>query len=230
MIKGVVSMKIHSSIGDLIGNTPLIELKNIALQENLCAKLVAKLEFFNPAGSVKDRVAYNMIMQAESKGLLKEGSVIIEPTSGNTGIGLAAVGASRGYKVILTMPDTMSIERRNLLKAYGAEVELTDGSRGMLGAIEKAEELATSIPNSFIPGQFVNDDNSDAHKTTTGPEKSPIFITANELEMSEQNPDNYYLYRVYNFDSSLMKGDIAIRKGSLKPLCTSAQTYKVEFK
>jgi len=163
-------MKIYNSISDLVGNTPLLELKNIEKEEELCAKLVAKLEYFNPAGSVKDRVALNMIEQAEKKGVLKEGSVIIEPTSGNTGIGLAAIAASKGYKVILTMPDTMSVERRTLLKAYGAEVVLTDGSKGMSGAIEKAEELAQSISGSFIPGQFVSIDNPDAHKATTGPE------------------------------------------------------------
>lgn len=163
-------MKVYNSISELIGRTPLLELTNIEKQEKLCAKLVAKLEYLNPAGSVKDRVALNMIDSAEKKGLLKENSVIIEPTSGNTGIGLAAVAASRGYKVILTMPDTMSVERRNLLKAYGAEVVLTDGTKGMTGAIEKAEELAKSIPDSFIPGQFVSEDNPAAHMATTGPE------------------------------------------------------------
>ncbi len=163
-------MKIYNSISDLIGKTPLVELKNIEKGENLVARLVAKLEYFNPAGSVKDRVALNMIEKAEARGDLKTNSVIIEPTSGNTGIGLAAVAASKGYKVILTMPDSMSVERRNLLKAYGAEVILTEGAKGMNGAIEKAEELAKTIPDSFIPGQFVSSDNPGAHIATTGPE------------------------------------------------------------
>ncbi|NLK38908.1 MAG: cysteine synthase A [Clostridiales bacterium] len=162
--------KINNSFVDLIGNTPLLRLSNIEKQYNLSAKIIGKLEYFNPAGSVKDRIAKSMIEQAESEGLLKEGSVIIEPTSGNTGIGLAAVAASKGYRVILTMPETMSIERRNLLKAYGAELVLTDGTLGMKGAIEKAEELAKTIPNSLIPGQFINPANPAAHYTTTGPE------------------------------------------------------------
>lgn len=163
-------MNIYESVSDLIGSTPLLRLKNIEKSESLNAKLIAKLEYLNPAGSVKDRVAKNMIEQAEHKGLLKPGSVIIEPTSGNTGIGLAAVAASKGYKVILTMPETMSIERRTLLKAYGADVVLTDGSKGMAGAIEKAKQLSETIADSFIPGQFVSIDNPDAHKKTTGPE------------------------------------------------------------
>ena len=163
-------MKIYTSFSDLIGSTPLLRIKNIEAAEHLEAKLIVKLEYLNPAGSVKDRVAKNMIEQAEKKGLLKPGSVIIEPTSGNTGIGLAAVAASKGYRVILTMPETMSVERRTLLKAYGAEVVLTDGSKGMSGAIEKANELSETIPDSFIPGQFVSCDNPDAHKNSTGPE------------------------------------------------------------
>ncbi len=163
-------MKIFEKITDLIGKTPLLELKNIEKEYNLEAKIVAKLEYFNPAGSVKDRVACAMIKDAENKGLLKEGSVIIEPTSGNTGIGLASIGASKGYKVILTMPETMSIERRNLLKAYGAEIVLTEGAKGMKGAIEKALELAKEIPNSFIPSQFENPENPKVHENTTGPE------------------------------------------------------------
>lgn len=163
-------MKIYEQISDLIGGTPLLELKNYEQHNNLSAKLVAKLEYFNPAGSVKDRAARAMLDDAESKGLLKPGAVIIEPTSGNTGIGLAAVASSRGYKVILTMPETMSVERRNLLKAYGAQIVLTEGAKGMTGAIEKADELAKQYQNSFIPGQFVNPANPLAHKLTTGPE------------------------------------------------------------
>ena len=163
-------MRIYEKITDLIGNTPLMELKNFEKQNSLEAKIIAKLEYFNPAGSVKDRIAKAMIEDAESKGLLNKNSVIIEPTSGNTGIGLAAVSASRGYKIILTMPETMSMERRNLLKAFGAEIVLTEGSKGMKGAIEKAQELAKEIPDSFIPGQFVNMANPEMHKKTTGPE------------------------------------------------------------
>lgn len=163
-------MKTHEKITDLIGNTPLLKLSNYIKAHSLKADIYAKLEYFNPAGSVKDRIARAMIDDAEKKGLLKSGSVIIEPTSGNTGIGLAAVAASRGYKVILTMPETMSIERRNLLKAYGAELVLTDGAKGMKGAIEKADELAKSTKDSFIPGQFVNPANPAAHIATTGPE------------------------------------------------------------
>ena len=154
----------------LIGNTPLVEVTNIEKELGLEAKLLVKLEYFNPAGSVKDRVAKAMIEDAEEKGILKEGSVIIEPTSGNTGIGLASIVAAKGYRIILTMPETMSVERRNMLKAYGAELVLTEGAKGMKGAIAKAEELAKEIPNSFIPGQFVNPANPAAHRATTGPE------------------------------------------------------------
>ncbi|MBR5165081.1 MAG: cysteine synthase A [Ruminococcus sp.] len=163
-------MKVYNKITDLIGNTPLLELGNIEKDFGLEAKLLVKLEYFNPAGSVKDRIAKAMIDDAEEKGLLKAGSVIIEPTSGNTGIGLASVAASRGYRLIITMPETMSIERRNLMKAYGAELVLTDGSKGMKGAIEKANELAAEIPNSFIPSQFTNPANPAIHERTTGVE------------------------------------------------------------
>lgn len=162
--------KVYDSILDLVGKTPLVELKRIEEKEELQAKLIAKVESFNPAGSVKDRIAKAMIEDAEAKGLLKEGSVIIEPTSGNTGIGLAAAATVKGYRMILTMPETMSVERRNIVKAYGAEVVLTDGTKGMKGAIEKADELAKEIPNSFIAGQFVNPANPETHKKTTGPE------------------------------------------------------------
>lgn len=167
----------------LIGNTPLVEVVNMEKELGLRATVLVKLEYLNPAGSVKDRIAKAMLEDAEDKGLLKKGSVIIEPTSGNTGIGLAAIGAAKGYRVILTMPETMSIERRNILKAYGAELVLTDGAKGMKGAIEKAEELAGEIPDSFLPGQFVNPANPAAHKAATGPEiwrdtdgKVDIFI------------------------------------------------------
>lgn len=162
--------KIYKSLTDLIGKTPLLELSNYEKKHNIGAKVVAKLEYFNPAGSVKDRIAKAMIDDAEARGILKEGSIIIEPTSGNTGIGLASVAAARGYKIVLTMPETMSIERRNLLKAYGAELVLTEGAKGMKGAIAKAEELAAETPDSFIPGQFVNPANPAVHKATTGPE------------------------------------------------------------
>ncbi len=161
---------IYRGIVDLIGNTPLVEVVNLKRELGLRATILAKLEYFNPGGSVKDRIAKAMIEDAEEKGLLKEGSVIIEPTSGNTGIGLAALAASKGYRMILTMPETMSAERRNILKAYGAQLVLTEGAKGMKGAIAKAEELAQEIPDSFIPGQFANPANPAAHRATTGPE------------------------------------------------------------
>ena len=163
-------MKIYGSIAELIGRTPLVELANYGRSAGTRARILAKLEYLNPAGSAKDRVGLAMVEDAEKRGLLKPGAVIIEPTSGNTGIGLAAVAVPRGYRLILTMPDTMSMERRSLLKAYGAEVVLTDGAKGMQGAIDKAQELAREIPGSFIPGQFVNPANPEAHRRTTGPE------------------------------------------------------------
>lgn len=198
-------MKIHERITDLIGNTPILKLTNYGKEKGLSATILAKLEYFNPTGSVKDRIAKAMIDEAEAKGLLKSDFVIIEPTSGNTGIGLASVAASRGYKIILTMPETMSVERRNLLKAYGAELVLTKGAEGMKGAIAKAREIAAETPNSFIPSQFTNTANPTAHKNTTGPEiwkdtngKVDIFVagvgTGGTISgtgeyLKSQNPD-----------------------------------------
>ena len=198
-------MKVYQKITDLIGGTPLLKLNNLIEKNDLGADVYAKLEYFNPAGSVKDRIALRMIDEAEKSGKIQKGAVIIEPTSGNTGIGLAAVAASRGYRAILTMPETMSVERRNLLKAYGAEIVLTDGAKGMKGAIAKAEELAKEIPNSFIPGQFINPANPAAHIASTGPEiwedtdgKVDIFVagvgTGGTVSgvggyLKQQNPD-----------------------------------------
>lgn len=196
---------IYTSADQLIGKTPLLELTQIEKSEGLNAKILAKLEYFNPAGSVKDRIAKAMIDDAEAKGILKTGSTIIEPTSGNTGIGLASVSAARGYRIIIVMPETMSVERRQLMKAYGAELVLTEGAKGMKGAIAKAEELAKEIPGSFIPGQFVNPANPEVHERTTGPEiwedtdgKVDIFvagvgtggtITGTGRYLKKQNPD-----------------------------------------
>ena len=163
-------MKVYESVDQLVGHTPLLELKRVEEAHEVSARILGKLEYFNPAGSIKDRIAKAMIDDAEAAGILKPGATIIEPTSGNTGIGLASIAAARGYKLILTMPETMSIERRNLIKAYGAEIVLTDGAKGMTGAIEKANELAAEIPGSFIPGQFINSANPAIHKATTGPE------------------------------------------------------------
>ena len=203
--EGGVMGKIFKGTLDLIGNTPLVEVVNIEKELNLEATILVKLEYLNPAGSVKDRIAKAMIEDAEERGVLKKGSVIIEPTSGNTGIGLASIAASKGYRLILTMPETMSVERRNIIKAYGAEIELTEGSKGMKGAIAKAEELAKEIPDSFIPGQFDNPANPKMHKNTTGPEiwndtdgKVDIFIagvgtggtiTGIGEYLKEKNPD-----------------------------------------
>ena len=197
--------KIKESLSDLIGGTPLLELKRFNAKNKVPAKIIAKLEYFNPAGSVKDRIAKAMIEDAEAKGLLKKGSVIVEPTSGNTGIGLAAVATSKGYRTILTMPETMTVERRSLLKAYGAELVLTEGTKGMKGAIEKAKEIVKETPGAYIPGQFVNPTNPTIHRETTGPEiwedtegKVDIFvagigtggtITGVGEYLKEKNPD-----------------------------------------
>lgn len=198
-------MALYKSALDLVGNTPLVEASNFVKANNLEANVLVKLEYFNPAGSVKDRIAKAIIEDAEAKGILKEGSVIIEPSSGNTGIGLASVAATKGYRIIITMPETMSVERRNLMKAYGAELVLTDGAKGMKGAIARADELAEEIPNSFIAGQFVNPVNPATHKATTGPEiwkdtegKVDIFVagvgTGGTISgtgeyLKSQNPD-----------------------------------------
>ena len=216
--------KIFKGADALIGGTPLLELTNIEKEEGLSARVLAKLEYFNPAGSVKDRIAKAMIDDAEQKGLLKEGSVIIEPTSGNTGIGLASVAAARGYRIIIVMPETMSVERRQIMKAYGAELVLTEGPKGMNGAIAKAEELSKEIENSFIPGQFVNPANPAIHKATTGPEiwndtdgKVDIFVagigTGGTLTgvgeyLKEQNP-NVRIVAVEPSDSPVLSKGVA---------------------
>lgn len=217
-------MKIYRQITELVGNTPLLELVNYSKDEGLPATLLAKLECFNPAGSAKDRVGLKMILDAEEKGILKPGSTVIEPTSGNTGIGLASAAAARGYKVVLTMPETMSIERRNLLKAYGAEIILTEGKLGMSGAVEKAEELAKTIPNSFIAGQFYNPVNPKVHYEATGPEiwrdtdgKVDIFVagvgTGGTVSgvgkyLKEQNKE-IQIVAVEPFDSPLLSKGVA---------------------
>ena len=217
-------MKIYGSIAELIGRTPLVELANYGRSEGARARILAKLEYLNPAGSAKDRVGLAMVEDAEKRGLLKPGAVIIEPTSGNTGIGLAAVAVPRGYRLILTMPDTMSMERRSLLKAYGAEVVLTDGAKGMQGAIDKAQELAREIPGSFIPGQFVNPANPEAHRRTTGPEiwedtdgcvdifVAPVgtggTITGTGEYLKSQNP-NIKVVAVEPADSPVLSGGTA---------------------
>ena len=214
-------MAVFSSVLDLVGGTPLLEAKNLERELGLKAKILMKLEYLNPAGSVKDRIARAMILDAREKGLLKEGATLIEPTSGNTGIGLASMAASLGYRLILTMPETMSVERRNILKAYGAEIVLTDGARGMTGAIEKAKELAQEIPDSFIPGQFENPVNPKAHIETTGPEiwedtkgKVDIFvagvgtggtITGVGTYLKEKNP-NVKIVAMEPSDSPVLSG------------------------
>lgn len=214
-------MTVFSSVLDLVGGTPLLEAKNLEREFGLKAKILMKLEYLNPAGSVKDRIARAMILDAREKGLLKEGATLIEPTSGNTGIGLASMAASLGYRLILTMPETMSVERRNILKAYGAEIVLTDGARGMTGAIEKAKELAQEIPDSFIPGQFENPVNPKAHIETTGPEiwedtkgKVDIFvagvgtggtITGVGTYLKEKNP-NVKIVAMEPSDSPVLSG------------------------